>query len=76
MREKRFGGIVTEWPDYLRLFRKAEGQKAIGEASVCYLWSESAAANIHRSVPNARIILVLRNPVEMVFSMYLHTFEK
>jgi hypothetical protein len=75
MREKRFGSLISEWPDYLRLFRKAQGQKAIGEASVCYLWSESAAANIHRSIPNARIILVLRNPVEMVFSMYLHTLR-
>jgi len=72
MREKRFGGMVTEWSDYLRLFRKAEDQKAIGEASVCYLWSESAAANIRRDLPKARIILILRNPVDMVFSMYLH----
>jgi Sulfotransferase family len=72
MREKRFGGMVTEWSDYLRLFRKADAQKAIGEASVCYLWSESAAANIRRALPDARIILILRNPVEMVFSMYLH----
>jgi hypothetical protein len=73
MREKRFGGLVTEWSDYLKLFRDAEGRKAIGEASVCYLWSESAARNIRRVIPDARIILVLRNPVEMVFSMYLHT---
>lgn len=71
MREKRFGGLVTEWRDYLKLFQQAEGRKAIGEASVCYLWSESAAANVRRSIPDARIILVLRNPVEMVFSMYL-----
>ena len=75
MREKRFGSLITEWPDYLRLFRKVQGQKAIGEASVCYLWSESAAANIHRRIPDAKIILVLRNPVEMVFSMYLHTLR-
>jgi len=75
MREKRFGSLISEWPDYLRLFRKVQGQKAIGEASVCYLWSETAAANIRRSVPNARIILVLRNPVGIVFSMYLHTLR-
>ncbi len=74
-REKRFGGLITEWPDYLKLFREAEGQKAIGEASVCYLWSESAASNIRRAIPDARIILVLRNPVEMAFSMYLHTLR-
>jgi hypothetical protein len=73
LRDKRFGGLVTEWSDYLKLFRDAQGRKAIGEASVSYLWSESAARNIRRSIPDARIILVLRNPVEMVFSMYLHT---
>jgi hypothetical protein len=73
LREKRFGGLITEWSDYLKLFRDAAGRKAIGEASVCYLWSESAARNIRRSIPDARVILVLRNPVEMVFSMYLHS---
>ena len=75
MREKRFGGPVTEWNDYLRLFAGADGQKAIGEASVCYLWSESAAANIHRQIPDARIIAVLRDPVEMAFSMYLQNMR-
>jgi len=75
MREKRFGGLITEWRDYLKLFRKVEGQKAIGEASVCYLWSESAAQNIRRAIQDARIILVLRNPVEMAFSMYLHSLR-
>src|SRR5579871_6835655 len=72
MLEKRFGGPISEWSDYLKLFRGADGSKAIGEASVCYLWSESAAANIRRRIPKARIILILRNPVDMVFSMYLH----
>ena len=75
LRQKRFGGVVTEWRDYLKLFRQAEGQKAIGEASVCYLWSESAATNIRRSITDARIILVLRNPVDMAFSMYLQTVK-
>jgi hypothetical protein len=75
MREKRFGGLVTEWADYQKLFREAEGRKAIGEASVCYLWSESAATNIRRGIPDARIIVVLRNPVELLFSMYIHTLR-
>ena len=75
MRDKRFGGPVTAWRDYLKLFRDADGRKAIGEASVCYLWSESAAANIHRQIPDARIIGVLRNPVDMAFSMYLQNLR-
>jgi hypothetical protein len=72
MREKRFGGIVSEWHDYIRLFRNVDGQKAIGEASVCYLWSGTAAANIYSRVPHAKIIMILRDPAERVFSQYLH----
>ncbi len=72
MREKRFGGVVTEWQDYLKLFQQADGQKAVGEASVCYLWSETGAARIRERIPNARIILILRNPVDVAFSLYLH----
>ncbi len=72
MREKRFGGLVAEWSDYLKLFRNAQEEKAIGEASVCYLWSESAARNIRQVISGARIILVLRNPADMALSMYLH----
>src|SRR5579863_966303 len=38
-------GIVGEWTDYLKLFRNARAEFAAGEASVCYLWSATAAAN-------------------------------
>ncbi|HUA17641.1 MAG TPA: sulfotransferase [Bryobacteraceae bacterium] len=75
MLERRFGGPVTEWSNYVKLFEHADGHKAIGEASVCYLWSESAAGNIRAKIPNAQIILVLRDPVEMVFSLYRHTLR-
>ena len=71
--EKRFGGIVTEWDDYLKLFQNGTGEKAIGEASVCYLWSETAAKNIASKIPDAKIIMILRDPAERAFSQYLHT---
>jgi Sulfotransferase family len=70
MREKRFGGIVSKWPDYLKLFENVNGEKAVGEASVCYLWSRTAARNIASTTPNAKIIMVLRNPVDRAFSQY------
>jgi hypothetical protein len=72
MRERRFGGMVTEWEDYVRLFRHVRGETAIGEASSCYLWSETAPHNIHAKIPNAKILLVLRDPAERAFSQYLH----
>jgi hypothetical protein len=74
-KEKRFGGIVSEWEDYCSLFARAEKQRAIGEASVCYLWSSSAAQNIAAHIPHAKILIVLRNPVERAFSQYLHNLS-
>jgi hypothetical protein len=65
-------GIVSEWTDYLRLFTGATQVKAIGEASVCYLWSQTAARAIRERVPHARILLILRDPADRVFSQYLH----
>jgi Sulfotransferase family len=70
MQEKRFGGIVSNWPDYLKLFQNVNGEKALGEASVCYLWSKTAAQNIASTLPNSKIIMVLRDPVERAFSQY------
>jgi hypothetical protein len=74
MTDKRFGGMVIEWEDYLRLFQSVREEKAIGEASVCYLWSKTAAENIRRSLNRAKIIIVLRDPAERAFSQYLQCF--
>ena len=65
-------GIVAEWHDYVRLFSGVSGQKAIGEASVFYLWSQTAARAIARHLPGSHILMVLRDPAERVFSQYLH----
>src|SRR4051812_36466098 len=72
MRGKRFGGLVSQWDDYRALFRDSDGATAIGEASVCYLWSQTAAKNIFFRLPDSKIVMMLRNPVERAFSQYLH----
>jgi hypothetical protein len=59
------------WQDYLALFDGATDEIAIGEASVCYLWSATAARNIFARIPDARIIAVLRHPAERAWSQYL-----
>jgi hypothetical protein len=69
---KRFGGLVSTWEDYLSLFEGATDEVAIGEASVCYLWSPTAARNIAARIPDARIVAVLRHPAERAWSQYLH----
>jgi hypothetical protein len=71
MREKRFGGLVSNWEDYLKLYRHVSDERAIGEATASYLWSPTAARNIAARIPHARIIIILRNPVERAYSQYL-----
>jgi hypothetical protein len=71
MSTKFSAGLVADWADYVRLFRGVRGEAAIGEASVSYLWSPTAAHNIARHFPEARILIMLRNPVELAFSNYL-----
>ena len=70
--ESRLGGIVTEWEDYCRLFAGVRDERAIGEASVCYLWSKTAPARIAGRLPNAKIIVILRDPADRAFSQYMH----
>jgi hypothetical protein len=56
---------------YLRLFENAGDEHlAVGEASVWYLYSRTAAANIAAFDPGARAIVMVRNPLEMVPSLH------
>jgi len=71
LRTKRFGGLVSNWEEYLSLYRNAGDERAIGEATASYLWSATAARNIAARIPHARIIINLRNPVDRAYSQYL-----
>lgn len=56
---------------YEKLFSAATtSHKAVGEASVWYLRSTVAVANIERYSPDARYIVCLRNPIEMAYSLH------
>ena len=55
---------------YLKLFRDARGAGRIGESSPWYLVSRRAADEIHAYDPAAKIIIMLRNPVDMMYSMW------
>lgn len=66
--------------DYLQLFRGGTSQHlATGEASVFYLYSSVALKNIYQFNKNAKIIVMLRNPVDLVYSFYsqlYYTFDE
>ena len=55
---------------YLRHFQAAEPGQICGEASVWYLYSHRAAKEISAFNDSARIIVLLRDPVDMVESLH------
>jgi hypothetical protein len=56
--------------EYLELFKPAKNKKAWGEASPWYLYSKKAAVEIKQFNPEAKIIIMLRNPVDMMYSLF------
>ena len=70
------GDDSTVWTrsqrSYHGLYRPKESHKLKLDASVSYLYSSTAAAQIADYDPESRIIIVLRNPVERAFSHYKH----
>jgi hypothetical protein len=57
---------------YLRLFADAGDALRIGEGSTRYLFSRDAPVLIHADQPEARIVAMLRNPVDMMYSLHDH----
>ncbi len=65
-----FREVWTE-KQYLHLFRSADSSHlAVGEASVWYLYSDHALPRIKAFAPDARIIVQVRNPVDLVYSYH------
>ncbi|MCP4420171.1 MAG: sulfotransferase [Chloroflexi bacterium] len=64
--------ITTNRADYEALFASVTNEKAYGEASVLYLYSPEAPICIKETIPDVKLIAILRNPVERAFSGYLH----
>lgn len=71
MKEEVFQAYIREWTQYVKLFKNVKDEKAIGEVSNSYLFSTTAAKNIHDKIPDAKIIIVLRNPIDRAFSHFI-----
>lgn len=56
--------------DYLELFEGVKNEKLIGEASTGYLYDELSPKLIKGFCPAAKIIVLLRNPIDMAFSLW------
>ena len=74
--DQRSDGInhtsITNRADYEALFAHAQPDQARGEASHTSLYWPNAAATIQRLVPEARLVAILRNPIDRAYSEYMH----
>lgn len=61
---------VTDEASYLSLFAGAGDALVTGEGSVFYLMSSRAAEELRQFSPSARILIMLRNPVDMMHSLH------
>lgn len=64
--------LITDIEPYRALFQKVSQETAIGEASAMYLYSPKAPERIQHHIPDAKLIAILRDPVERAYSSFLH----
>jgi hypothetical protein len=76
-KEPHFFGTDLYGPNYIRdttkylsLFAEARNEKRVGEGSIWYLYSQQAASEIKQFCSTAQIIIMLRNPVDMMYSLH------
>ena len=77
-REPLFFATDFDWPElkvtdlqhYLSIFADAKQCKYVGEKSVWHLYSANAAHEINAFNPDAKIIALLRNPIDMIYSLH------
>ena len=60
-----------------RRFYKKTGQKLLsGEASPSYLFYPRVSSRMREDLPDAKLIVILRNPVDRAYSHYQHTLRQ
>lgn len=62
--------------EYLSYFEQVEDQKAIGEKSADYLFLEPCHQRIKEYLPNIKLVITLRDPLERAWSMYWNEVGK
>ena len=59
---------------YMKSFSQATNEKVLGESTVWNLYSKKAAKNIKKFNPQAKIIIMLREPVAAMYSLYAQLY--
>jgi hypothetical protein len=72
---KTYREHVWRRSDYEELFEKAPASALKGESTPFYLYSRDAQRRIRSAIPGARLIIVLRDPVERAHSNWAHLWS-
>jgi hypothetical protein len=64
--------MIKDIDSYLRLFSDGRHQRIRGEASTGYLHTPGVAETIRHHVPEAKLMAILRNPIDRAYSAFLH----
>jgi hypothetical protein len=67
--------VFNDLGRYQKLFEGVTTQKAIGEASVRYLSHPRSPGLIHQFIPQAKLIVSLRQPAERAFSSFTRSLR-
>ena len=68
--------FVRDLKSYQALFKGVSGEIAIGEASPWYLYVPKAVKRIQHHIPDAKLIVILRDPVERAYSNFIHAVRE
>lgn len=71
--DRHYGKGINFYESY---FPQSAKKKAIGEATPDYLYEKGVPALIHKHLPNVKLVLSLRNPVDRVYSRYWNAKAK
>lgn len=63
---------ITDLETYQQQFSGVTNESAIGEACPLYLYHPSAPQKISDYIPDCRLIIILRNPVDRAYANFLH----
>jgi len=61
---------------YESLFVEKPDAKAVGDVSPCILATPLAAKRIHSYIPDAKLIFILRNPIERLYSQFYYALMR
>ena len=63
---------ITDLESYKALFANVSSEKAIGEAAMTSLYVPRSVERIQYYIPQAKFIMMLRQPADRAFSSYMH----